>query len=258
MRTDPVSAFELDAYLDGELDLPRRLAVEEHLARHPEAAARVLADLSLRTALRLAQEPVGAVPPALEEAAQRLGRRLGRRLASRSPLAGWRLPIAAAVLGVAALGGSLLGRPTPRTAPAQAAAPAFVADAVMSYRTGLLRVAMPSQPESLLFDPGDIRRYTSIRVPTLPDGWRVRDVQVFPSGEGPALQLMVRTPDGRTVSVFAVRSPQYAPARPTTIRRAGASVAYWRHGDMAYALTGLQRPEALDVAAEDLADNRLD
>ena len=39
MHPDPVEDFELDAYLDGELDPARRLAVEEHLARTPQAAA---------------------------------------------------------------------------------------------------------------------------------------------------------------------------------------------------------------------------
>jgi hypothetical protein len=40
------------------------------------------------------------------------------------------------------------------------------------------------------------------------------------------------------------------------IRRGQDSVAYWRKQDMSYALTGADAPEAIDLAAEDLADER--
>ena len=36
---------ELNGYVDGQLDAAGRIEVEDHLARHPELAARVMADL---------------------------------------------------------------------------------------------------------------------------------------------------------------------------------------------------------------------
>ena len=81
------------------------------------------------------------------------------------------------------------------------------------------------------------------------------DAQIFPTAEGPALQLMVNTPSDETMSIFAVRAPTEAPEEPTAVRHEGTSVAYWREGAMSYALTGDGEPEAVDSAAEDLADD---
>ena len=43
---DPITEDDLHAYVDDQLDATRRIEVEEHLAHNPEAAARVMADLS--------------------------------------------------------------------------------------------------------------------------------------------------------------------------------------------------------------------
>lgn len=77
-----------------------------------------------------------------------------------------------------------------------------------------------------------------------------------PSDEGPALQIMVRTSDLKEVSIFAVRARSSAPLSPVAVRLGQDSVAYWRNQDMSYALTGADAPEAIDLAAEDLADER--
>ena len=252
MRAEPVSDIEIEAYVDGELDLDRQLAVERHLARSPTTAARVMADFASRTALRLTQPALATGQGLLIEAAEALGRQLARP--PRAPLAFFsrrRAGIAAIVVA----GVSAMVAFAPRDA--TASPPPYVSSAVMAFQTGLIRAGMQSQPETLRFDPADVQRTTNIRVPTLPRGWQVTDVQLFPSADGPALQIMVHTPDARIVSIFAVRSGVAAPAHPVALRHGGASVAYWRNGPIAYALTGIEAPEALDLAAEDLADNRL-
>lgn len=253
MQTSSIGTLDIEAYVDGELDLPRRLAVEDHLANHPELAARVIADIRNATALRLLHQADDEPPAAMLAAARRLSDRLSG--AGRAPLRlfpGSRAAIAA--LLVASAGAVTLFF---STQDARASSPPYVADAVMAFRTGLLRVNMTSQHETRLFDAGDVQRSTHIRVPVLPEGWRITDVQLFPSEEGPALHILVHTADDRTVSVFAVRSAADAPARPATIRRGEETVSYWRSGEIAYALTGIGAPEELDRVAEDLADNRM-
>ena len=44
--TDPITETDLHAFIDGQLDVARRIEVEDYLAKHPDAAARVMADLS--------------------------------------------------------------------------------------------------------------------------------------------------------------------------------------------------------------------
>ena len=46
--SDPITEADLLAYIDDQLDPARRIEVEEYLARDPDAAARVMADLSDR------------------------------------------------------------------------------------------------------------------------------------------------------------------------------------------------------------------
>jgi len=244
--TDDVREFELDAYMDGELCLERRLAVEEHLSRTPAAAARLMADLHVRTALRLIHQPCGPRPPAMVDAAARLGRRLQGTSVRRwlSPVG--RLSAAATALALLAL----VATPQPEVV---ASPPAYVSEALMAYRTGLLRESMVSFVETPDYDRHEVLRATQIRVPRLPAGWRVTDVQLFPSDQGPALQLMIRTASGHSASIFAVRAKSAAPRQPVAIRRGSRSVAYWRANDISYAMIGAEAPEVLDLAATDLA-----
>ncbi len=45
---EPISQYDLHAYVDDQLDAARRIAVEDYLARHPKRAAEVMADLRSR------------------------------------------------------------------------------------------------------------------------------------------------------------------------------------------------------------------
>lgn len=243
MHPEPVTDTEVDAYLDGELDLSQVLAVEEYLARRPEAAARFMAERRERTSLRLLSQATGPASPELTRMAERLSHRLGARRAM--PLR--RLAVAG-LAALAIVAANVLVDPD-----AVAAPPDYVGDAVMAYETGLLRAAMPSQIESPRFDRSDIQRSTLIRVPRLPAGWKITDAQIFPSDDGPALQLMIRTASEQEISLFAVRTPSEAPLTPRAVRHGKASVAYWRVGEMSYALAGMEAPAILDLAARDLA-----
>jgi len=249
MHPEPVTESEIQAYLDGELDLRRRLEVESHLAANPDAAHVFMEDLRLRTSLRLLDADLEDVPPDMRAAAARLSARMSEGpVRSFRNLWGGRMMqglAAAALLMIVVLPGRDV----------QARPPAYVGDAVAAYRTGLLRATMASQIEAPVFDAGEIQRNTHIRVPRLPDKWVITDAQIFPSNEGPALQLMVRTPNAQRLSIFAVRADSNAPDEPTAVRHEGASVAYWSEGDMSYAVTGGEAPAAVDTVAEDLVDD---
>ncbi len=262
MQPDRPTAIEFDAYIDGELGLGERLAVEDYLARHPREASRLMADLRARTALRLMQPPAPATKaPGL--------RRLFRRLhhASSRPL---HIAFTAAAVGVITLSlqprisdeertllsgaGEAASHQEARSS-GEERGPPYIADALQAYRTGIIRAGMLSQVESAVIDAPEILRATSIPVPSLPEGWKVTDVQIFPSDQGPALQIMVETPEKKKLSVFAVRTQAtVASSSPVAVQRKDAAVAYWRDGDIAYALTGADTPELLDLAAEDIAD----
>lgn len=241
-----VTDFELEAYVDGQLDPRRRFEVEDHLARNPEAAARVMADLRARDAVRLLAGGATAATPGQERAAVRLrgGLRRARRMRQISR--------AAAVVGVLLLAAAV-GRFAPWESPGDTVASEFVAEAVMAHRTSLMRAAMRSQPEAAVYNPAEIRSATHIALPQLPPAWRVTDVQVFPSDDGPTVAMTLDTRRLGAISLFAARAPEFADREPMVEQSGPRAVAYWQIGDVAYALTGTADPEALQDSAARLA-----
>lgn len=160
----------------------------------------------------------------------------------------------AAVLAAGALGGAVyagwgslgFGRLDARSQ--------LVPDATMSHKVALLRSRYRDPGESGIIDAAEAQSATRAVVPDLPREWRVTDAQIFPSDEGPSMQVMVVDGRGQALSIFAVRARTDAPADPAVMEYAGQSVAYWQEGDLAYALTG-DVPEAeLGQMAEALAD----
>lgn len=238
--TDEPSEFDLHAYVDDQLDAGRRFAVEAHLADNPALAAYVMGELSTRTGLRLLGGNAVPLPPAIQQPTAAMGERPSRPFWRRGA------PLGAGVALVAALSALLL-LPSGR--------PAYVDMAVASHRVAMMRAHMTSQLETVALDHGEILKRTRIDLPALPADWHVTDVQIFPTGSGPALLVAVRTVEGRTLSLFAMRERSDAPEIPDAVREGYESVAYWRRGDMSYALTGEGEPGIMDKAAEGL--NRL-
>ncbi len=76
---DPITESDLHGYIDDQLSVQRRIAVEAHLSRHPEMAAQVMSDLRGRDELRLSLADQMIVErPATQEAARRLSNALSR------------------------------------------------------------------------------------------------------------------------------------------------------------------------------------
>ncbi|WP_426387152.1 anti-sigma factor family protein [Sphingobium sp. R-21] len=235
--TDRPTDMEIDAYIDGELDVERRFVVETHLSHQPDLAARVMGDLSIRSALRMLTHDRRPVPARLADMAGRLTRPQKSR---------WRglMPTGLATSGLAAaLAVWISGIERP---------PSYVNYAVASHRIAMLRADMRSQIEAPRFDAREVARNTRIAMPQLPDDWHVTDVQLFPTDKTPALLMAVRTETGHRMTIFAVHQKTAAPEHPDAVREGEQSVAYWRRGDMSYALTGDQEPGFMDATAEAL------
>ena len=247
--SDPITEADLLAYVDDQLDPARRIEVEEHLARDPEAAARVMADLKDRDVLRLLHgAPLPRPPEAMLGAAARLERALAwqefglklRRIAAVVALIGF---------GWLAHGQVGLGISDSEASPKP---PAFVEDARHAHETALIRARMISQHERPDYDPAEIRAETGIAVPTPPADWRVVDAQVFPSRFGHSVELVLDADALGRVSLFAARSPSFGVIAPTLARSAAGTTAYWQSGELVYALTGSAPEAAIQRAAAQL------
>jgi anti-sigma factor RsiW len=243
---DPITEDDLHAYVDDQLDATRRIEVEEHLAQNPEAAARVMADLKHRDTLRLAFQ---TDLPRPRETMLEAARRLERGLAWHET--GLRLRRVAAVVALIGFGWFAHGQMGLGITDSEASPkpPAFVEDALHSHNTALVRARMISQPEVEAYDQTEILAETGIQLPALPEGWQVRDAQVFPSRYGHSVELVVDTGDLGRVSLFAAQAPAFNVIAPTLARFDKAKAVYWQTGHLAYVLTGTGSDEAIEQAA---------
>lgn len=238
MMTEQPLAGEIDAYVDGALDNGRKFVVETYLSQNPALAARVMGDLGAASGLRL-------LFAAGDDTASQRSNQLQQLAAPPTPARRWRAAVIAALStsGLAAAGLFLLVSSKP---------PEYVDFAVNSHRIASLRATMHSQVETPHYDAREIVSSTRIAMPSLPGNWRITDVQLFPAAGGPALVVALRTEGGQNLSLFAVRAHSNAPERPDAVREGRESVAYWRRGEMSYALTGDTDPAAIDATAEAL------
>lgn len=246
--TDPITPTDLHAFIDDQLDVARRIEVEDYLSRHPDVAARVMADMRTRDALGLAfgTPPAGHPSMPVFDAARRLDRALlWRRVGSRFQRAasvaflvgaGW---FAHAQVGVFEIADN---EAAPRPS-------AFVEDARHAHETALIRARMASQPEVSDYDPAEIRAETGITLPPLPREWRIVDAQVFPSRFGHSVEIAIEGETLGRMSLFAARNRSFGVTAPTLTRSASNATVYWQSGENAFALTGTASDAALEHAA---------
>ncbi|MEK7343751.1 MAG: class I SAM-dependent methyltransferase [Pseudomonadota bacterium] len=196
-----------------------RLVARRWRQRWPHIDFRLMRDGTKGTLVGRRRDP--ALPVANDDDAGRTWRHMGRAAGIAALIAtGW---IARGALG---------------EFPQPAQANSFLDEAAASRRAGLLRQSMASQVESATLDPHEIERSTGITLPALPAGWRVTDVQLFPTADSSAIAISLVTPQGEPLSFFADRAETPAEATPLMARRAGETIAYWEDGAMAYALIG--------------------
>ena len=227
-----VSEDDLSLYVAGALAPERRRAVEGFLAANPDLAARVMTELHRS----------GPAP-----------RRRGRRLAVAA------LAVAVSACAASALAGWTAAEHRDLDGWREADGklpPEYVEEAAESRQAALVRAAMTSQLETPELDAAEIRRALRLELPRLPDGWRVIDVQVYPTDAGPSVNVSAQAPDGRRLSLFVVRAATAATARPELARRGGETAAFWERGQSAYVLSGDAPGEVLLSVAKALATGK--
>ncbi|WP_336488618.1 anti-sigma factor [Methylobacterium nigriterrae] len=247
---DPITDSDLVAYVDGQLEVMRRLDVEAHLARHPDVAARIMAELHDRDALReaFARHP-GPGPERNRTAARRLDRSLRwRQVASRlRRAAAIAILVGAGWLAHAEVG--LFGVPDTFASPVD---PTLVEDAQQARQTAQLRARMTSQGTAPGYDRAEIEAATGIRLPDLPTGWTVRDVQVFPAHRGAGVEMAIQAGNLGEVALFATHRRTVGRENEIT-RSSDGATAYWSAGESSYALSGASDEAELRRAVAQLA-----
>jgi anti-sigma factor RsiW len=251
MKTvDPIIDADLDAYVDGELDIARRIAVESHLADHPAIAAKVMADLSIRGELRLALAGENfAGRPETREAARHLERGLSYRRVLHTLQ---RIAAVAVLVTVGWVAHTSFGAFTATEVAASVPPPAFARDAVQAYRTTEVRNSVSAAAKPVAYDADAIRAATAIVMPDLPKGWVVADAQIYPSEFGPSVELVIGA-GGEKLSLFAVRPGSFSVDKVSHLTVDGVQAAYWRIGEVAYVLIAEGKAANLDAEAEGLA-----
>ena len=244
---DSITDADLHAFVDGQLEATRRIEVEDYLARHPDAAARIMADMRVQDMLKLAFAGKPARPSLhLLEAAHRLERSFAWRRV------GLRVRQAAAIAFLIGLGWVAHDRTGVFEISDTEAAPRppiFVVDAQHAHETALLRARMASQAATPVYDTAEILKETGITMPALPASWRVADVQVFPAHEGHSIEVALEAAILGRVSLFVARTTTSGVIAPTSAHSPSGLTVYWQSGPLAYALTGSAPEPDLKQAA---------
>jgi len=242
---DAPDQAELQAYVDGQLELVDCAEVEAWLATHPDAAAAVMADLQLMSRLRASLAPDGPAPAGLAWAAARLDRarardRIWRGVVRLLPGAAVVAMVFAAVSGHGPVG-SLVASSLP---------PVFVRSAIAAHDTMQLRAGMKSQPEVPVLDPEELRAATGILLPVFPRDWNVRDVQLFPSADGPGIELSLDAAELGRLTLFSVRPGDFDLAGPVSLAHDKGGISWIRMGETAHVLiSDTHSGEALSALA---------
>ncbi|HEY0647220.1 hypothetical protein [Phenylobacterium sp.] len=210
-----VSDDDLRRYVTGGLGPERRKAVEGFLACNPDLAAKVMTELHL-----------GALRPRKRRRRRLMVAVLAVALGAcgASALAGWTAAEHRDLDGWREADGEL--------------PPEYVEEAAESRQATLVRAAMNSQVETAQLDVAEIRRTLRLDLPRLPPQWRIVDVQVYPTDEGPSVNVTAQGPGGRRLGLFVVRANTSTTARPELATRGREVVAFWERGESAYVLSG--------------------
>ncbi|MEK0083798.1 anti-sigma factor family protein [Benzoatithermus flavus] len=243
---DRITDAEIQAYIDGQLDMAGRIAVERYLEAHPDAAAAIMEGLRLRDELRLflADDAWPAPPPTVA-----LARQLARRLSWRA--FGLRLRrglAAAALLAAGWFAHAELGLVVDQVAAAHAP-PSYAEEAAQAYEAARLELAAGTVPNRVLLPLTAERTGGVVPMPALPDGLAFLGSDLVRGDGGTGLLALYDAGRGRLVTLFAIEADSFAVAGPQVVTAHGDLTVFWQLGHFAYALNGgLPEPELLAIA----------
>lgn len=236
MSDGPITAADLAAYVDGELDTAGRIAVETHLRDRPDAAAMLLEDLRLRDELRLF---LGEEQPAPPPRTIALARELTRALARRS----WRVRLRRGLMAAALVACGWFAHDEfdlfVDQVAAASTAPAYADEAVEAHEAlaAKLRAGLAPGPD-LLPLPAPVTG-GEVPMPDLGPGVRFLGSDLVPWDGGIALVALHDAGQGHLVTLFAAEVQSFAVEPPQAAEVQGHPTVFWQQGRFAYALNGL-------------------
>lgn len=239
----PMSEADLQAYVDGQLDMAGRIEVERWLHEHPDAAAMVMEGLRLRDEVRLflADERWAPAPATVGHA-----RELGRRLATRTSGLRLRRAVAAAILVAAGwFAHAELGLFVDPVAAEPV--PPFAAHAARSLDTLGARPA--AVDAATVHGPAAPRTGGEVPLPEFGGSVRLVGFEPVHWEGGTGMVALYRTAAGEAVSLFAGEAPDFDVLWPRAALVEGHTTVFWQTGPYAYALSGgVPEPVLLELA----------
>lgn len=245
-----ISEEDLLAYVDGQLDVARRVAVEAYLQENPELAARVMQDMRQRDEIRLflmGEEPAGAetAPAPLPNAATSvipIPSPASRPILRRAHPS-LRAAVAAVLfIGIGWSAHELFGNVLADPAAAAHAVPTFAHEAAEAYRkTSAPGPALASRPPEEITHLARLASQPTggtLAIPTFPEALKPLATRILPWDGRAAVQVDYTTVDARRVTLFAAEDARFAVSALEVASIEGTSVAYWRQGHHVYALAG--------------------
>lgn len=262
-----IEAFELSAYVDGDLTPERMAEIEAAAARDPGLRRHLdelLADhRALRELAQIERAGLGTVPSHLSQLAERLSATLqapgedraqgsrdrGQLVALAS--AAWRQGVA--LTAAAAVGWAAASWAAPNTDPMLS----FIDEAAEVHQTAALAPAFSREPSAAVIDSVGRLFAHNLTPPDLTaSGFELSRVDVAATDTGPAVVFFYTDPEVRRLSlVLSLDSPTIDTlgrddAAPRVTTHDGLAVAYGQRRGVAYALVGsIPEPNALQLAA---------
>ncbi|WP_181707649.1 hypothetical protein [Chthonobacter rhizosphaerae] len=240
-----LSDQEINAYLDGELNPERRLEVQALIARDGDLARRVMTDMHLTDAMKLAQKRPVHSPETIGRA-RRLHKALSRRRWFPNASRGL---IAASLLLTGWFANSLS---VPYRQAIRTADEAFA----LSIRD-TIQVAELDEMVRTTFEPVDeklqrLGAAVAVDVPELPRGWYVRQVRLQRIDGRRSVIVNAVSAEG-AVSLVASPMNRKTSVPPTAVTDPTTPAVFWQQGATGYTLVGKNvRQDVLESVATSL------
>ncbi|NIX75862.1 anti-sigma factor family protein [Microvirga terricola] len=250
MSSRPITEDDLNAFVDGRLDVPRRKEVIAYLEAHPDVAQRIALYTEQRDMLRTALQPIAEepIPPELDVSRMIWERRRPRTMPRWAGVAA-----AVALMIIGGAGGWILrGLDQPSSATVQSLAREAAAS-YFAYAPDLVRPVEIRADDSKTLAAWTAKRVgRPIAIPDLAaSGYHFMGGRVVPTDYGPAALFMYDNDRGTRLVILArpIEAAQELPMSP--VRQGGVNGFAWVGNGLGYSIVGPVQAEALRDIADD-------